>query len=277
MRVLIACGLLCIAGCGEPRRQAHPPIDLAAQLKPSTWTERVAGPSGPRLEDPRTGIVFVRIPAGSFEMGGVSAIDTPRHPVEITRPFLLGEAEVTVAQWRRFLLRDGGPTDAPLPEGDDAVAVSGVSWNDAMAFCTAYGYALPSEAQWEYACRANEAPAACHWRDRATLEAHAWIYTNAREFAPPMPGHTKLANAFGVENMLGNVWEWCMDPYLPSYPPSDPGTPLRDPVNTTDTGFRVLRGGSWYSVPAPVPSDRTFADPHNRSFLFGFRVARPVD
>ncbi len=216
--------LVVAAACSDARRTPArlPPIDLRAHAEPASWTELPAFGTLPRRTDPRTGIVFVLVPAGEFTMGGTSPIDSPQHRVAITQPFWIADAEVTVAQWRTFVLRDdeghllSDAFDLDAPRGP----VTGVSWDDAQAFCKPYGYALPTEAQWEYACRGNAIDREAPWRDRRTLEGHAWVYTNAAGQAHLVA--TRDPNGFGLHDMLGNVWEWTADWFGQGHAVTDP-------------------------------------------------------
>lgn len=264
--------LLLAVACDAPRPLPLTPIPLAESASPATWTVIEPNAQGrERRVDPRTGLTFVRIPAGRFEMGGRSPIDSPRHPVEIGQDFLVAETEVTVDQWRTWLLRDGGWPSLAVPTGAGDLPITGIDHAAASAFAATYGYELPTEAQWEYACRGG-ASGDGSWLDRARLEDIAWIYTNQGDHQDAHVVRQKAANGFGLYDMLGNVWEWCRDGYAPQHPVTDPTAIRRDPFLPRVGELVVLRGGSWFSVPAPIPSDRMFTEATTTSFLIGFRV-----
>jgi len=219
----------------------------------------------PSVRDDRTQVVFVLVPAGEFTMGGAGRDELPRHRVRLTEPFWLAQTEITAAQWRTFVAVAGNPTVPLPPEGDDAPIH--VSFDEATAYCRHFGYELPTEAQWERAARAGDdaVPATI---DLAVLLAASWFHHNAG--LTPMPVATRRANAFGLHDMLGNVWEWCADVYAP-YAASD--VPAVDPRGPAAGTTRVLRGGSWFSLPPALPWTRAQELPGHRSSCFGFRPA----
>ncbi|MGE0142412.1 MAG: formylglycine-generating enzyme family protein, partial [Planctomycetota bacterium] len=185
------------------------------------------------------------------------------------------ETEVTVDQWRTWLLgRRGWPTPV-VPTGPGDVPITGIDHSAASAFAATYGYELPTEAQWEYACRGGESGDES-WLDRSRLELSAWVYTNHGDSRDAHAVRRKLPNGFGLYDMLGNVWEWCRDGYAPQHPVVDPASIRRDPFIPRVGESVVLRGGSWFSVPAPIPSDRMFTEATTTSFLIGFRVVARV-
>jgi formylglycine-generating enzyme required for sulfatase activity len=258
-------------------------------------------------------LTLLRIPPGSFWMGapegeeGSSDEERPVHRVTLA-DFLLGQTPVTQAQWRavaeweREDVKDEGE---PWPEAldPDPVAelqeperfrgdqqpVVNVSWQDAVAFCqrlrlrTGKNYTLPSEAQWEYACRAGTT-APFHFGETLTRELAnydaSFTYANGpkgvyREQTTPVGMFP--ANAWGLQDMHGNVWEWCLDHWHGSYEgaPSDgsawvDGEGLNGEWSSRE---RLLRGGSWFNRPQYCRS--TFRDgflPVNRDSFGGFRV-----
>jgi hypothetical protein len=185
---------------------------------------------------------FRLIPAGSFLMGSPEDEegrydDEIQHAVEITQPFLLKTTPVTQAQWLALM----GNNPAHF-KGDDRRPVEQVSWEDAVCFCEALStqtggmYRLPTEAQWEYACRAGTTGA--RYGD---LDAVAWYVDNGRMNTKPVG--QKQPNAWGLYDMLGNVDEWCQDWYERDYP----SEPQRDPKGPPSGDFRVIRGGDWYT------------------------------
>jgi formylglycine-generating enzyme required for sulfatase activity len=194
--------------------------------------------------------------------------DKPAHRVTITRPFYVGRTEVTQAQWQAVM--GGTPslfTGAALP-------VEQVSWNDCQAFVKKVSAAagqtcrLPSEAEWEYACRAGSGSAYSFGDDEAQLGAHAWFDANSASTTHPVGG--KKPNRWGLHDMHGNVWEWCQDWH------GDYGSVSQeDPDGAEKGGLRVLRGGGWDFNPVHCRSAyRIRLD--GRSGLIGFRVVLPA-
>ncbi len=189
------------------------------------------------------GMSFARIPAGSFQMGTPEpkgeASERPVHKVTIGKPFFMGIHEVTQAQWKAAMGRN--PSKFP---GDDH-PVEFVNWTEAKAFVARLNeleqglneYRLPSEAEWEYACRAGNA----FGDDESHLGDAAWFDANAGG-APQAVGK-KQANAWGLFDMHGNVWEWCEDTWHDTYQ----GAPTDGHAWTAggDGAQRVIRSGSW--------------------------------
>ncbi len=199
----------------------------------------------------------------------------PMTRVTLTQPFWLGRTEVTQAQWTALM----GSNPSTF-EGDD-LPVEQVSWEDAMAFCrkltereraagrlpAGYTYTLPTEAQWEYACRAGTTG------DLAgDLDATAWYARNSDGTTHPVG--TKQPNAWGLFDMHGNVWEWCKDWTTAHYP----GGAVADPVWPAFQGARVERGGAWTSAVVECRTAyRNAEEPGERGFNVGFRVALSAD
>lgn len=211
-------------------------------------------------------MVCVPVPAGSFLMGTDSRdwpmfiYCRPVHRVTISRAFYMGRYEVTQAQYRAVTGKNPsrfvGRPDLPVEQ---------VSWDDAVAFCRALSMKtgrtvrLPSEAEWEYACKADHGNVDSKFffgDDWKQLVNHAWDGDNSRGSTHPVG--QKLPNSFWLYDMLGNVWEWCNEWYDPWYyghsPPVDPPGPssqvaVRVPVPGRPLLYfgRVLRGGSWSS------------------------------
>ena len=258
---------------------------------------------------------FVLIPAGEFEMGATEEKveqlreehkdakwihenlpnEAPRHRVRISRPFYLGKHEVKQGQWQ--VLADSNPSKW---KGRPSIPVGNVSWEDAqnqfiqrLNLKASTGevvsrspagdedtikgrFSLPSEAQWEYACRAGTATDYFHgdepWPEGAkeTLNGYAWHGGNWESVAH-ITGDRK-PNAWGLHDMHGNFWEWTADFFDANYYRTSPKV---DPVNTRDTGKHVLRGGCcWDSTPALRSSFRT-GDPPGREVI-GLRLELSV-
>jgi formylglycine-generating enzyme required for sulfatase activity len=274
----VAClAAVALAACGDDGPSAEVLAELAARAAPATWEDIDPAQPGARLRDPRTGLVFRRVPAGEFTMGGTGLPhEGPPHPVRLSRAFLLAETEVTAGAWRRYVAQHGGAAAGVVPD-DDLRPMGGVSWDDAVAFCQRYGYRLPTEAEWEYACRAGADGDAAPWRSTASLLEHAWFHANAAELGPQRAAQ-KRANAFGLFDMLGNVWEWTADG-MAAYPRDGalvvdpPPAALGAPGVPEELQGRVLRGGSFFTAPAPEPSQRMAGDPAARTAFYGFRPA----
>jgi len=245
--------------------------------------------------------------------------EKPQHRVRITRPFYLGVHEVTRGQFRRFVAETGYRTDAEKDgeggwgwyeetksfekdakynwrnsgfEQTDDHPVGNVSWNDAVAFCEwlsraeAQTYRLPTEAEWEYACRARttakystgddpESPAIIgNVADRmakAKYPGFGWAIAAQDGFVNTAPVGQFRSNPFGLYDMHGNVWEWCRDGYEADYYRRSPGV---DPSGPTQAAQRVDRGGSWCSAPGDCRSaKREGRTPGDRFNGLGFRVA----
>lgn len=237
--------------------------------------------------------------------------ELPRHQVEITQPFLLGATEVTNAQFAAFVQATGYVTDAQrqgqgqvwkkgyVPQkgadwlhpqgpgssiaGREAHPVVQVSWRDAQAYCQWLGqregrvYRLPTEAQWEYACRAgSQTPFAFG----ETISAAQVNYFAKKPYpggapgvyrADTTPAGSLAANAWGLYDMHGNVWEWCQDFYDPGYYHH---SPVSDPPGPEQGSERVVRGGSYNFSAVGVRSARRWGRPPDQGFSqVGFRVA----
>lgn len=217
-----------------------------------------------------------------------SDIETPQHRVNIGA-FQLGKTQVTVGQFKQFIAA-AGRTDLVDDNfmkynayGDNAPVVW-VSWHDAQAFIDwlnktdGGGYRLPTEAEWEYACRAEGGQHTyCGGND---LNALGWYYENSGNRQRPVGG--KQPNAFGLHDMSGNVWEWVQDCWHDNYrgAPSDghawkDDLPLPAWMGNCFGDKRVLRGGSWYNTAKSTrAANRGYNSPDYRSNGYGFRLAR---
>ena len=239
-----------------------------------------------RVQDIGTKIEMLLVPPGTFNMGcsaydGYSCNDdeSPRHQVALTKAFYLGKTEVTQKQWQDKMGNNPshfkGKSDSPLRP------VETVSWNDiagVAGFNSKTGLRLPTEAEWEYACRGGTTTAIHSTPDRpngsnkiAQLKYIAWYTTNSGSTTHPVGG--KAPNAFGFYDMSGNVWEWCNDRYGATYYSSSPST---DPAGPSTGSNRVLRGGFWSNSSYYCRSSyRIYTDSvSNRGYYTGFRVAR---
>jgi formylglycine-generating enzyme required for sulfatase activity len=211
-------------------------------------------------------IIFV--PGGAFKMGSPEAIDyyyeRPSHDVTVSG-FYIGKYPITQAQWKAAM-----GNNPSYFKGDLALPVEHVSWNDAKQFCeklskiTGKKYRLPSEAEWEYSCRAGTV------EDYAgDLDAMAWYRDNSGSRIHPVG--QKQPNAFGLYDMHGNIWEWCEDVWHDNYygAPTDGSAWL----SGGDSTNRVVRGGSWYYDGVGCRSAyRGFNPPIARISIIGFRI-----
>jgi formylglycine-generating enzyme required for sulfatase activity len=230
---------------------------------------------------------MVYIPAGTFMMGRYpgeqdsSDWEDPRHQVTVPG-FWMSKYEITKAQWTAIM--DTTPwagQDDVLDELDSPAVY--VSWNDARAFITALSnyagkrFRLPSESEWEYACRAGTTTRLYWGNDPEYTEgdAYCWWWYNAA-FVDEAYAHAsgvKLPNAFELYDMSGNVWEWCEDDWHGDYvgAPTDGRPWVKSPRGTT----RVLRGGSWLIHGNNARSaNRNHVDPAIKTPANGFRIAR---
>jgi len=271
------------------------------------------------------GIRLKLIPTGTFRMGSTDedkdALDDekPQHEVRISA-FYLGATEVTRGQFRRFVDETGYRTEAEkdgkggygwneekktfeqdpkytwlnpgFEQSDEHPAVN-VSWNDAVAFCEwlsrveGQAYRLPTEAEWEYACRARTTTKYVSGDDPESLAAVGnvadgtakakypdwnWAIAARDGFVYTAPAGQFRPNAFGLHDMHGNVWEWCRDGYDDEYYKR---SPAENPPGQSQAAARVRRGGGWYGYPRDCRSaDRDGSAPDYRNRSLGFRVAR---
>jgi formylglycine-generating enzyme required for sulfatase activity len=244
---------------------------------------------------------FVLIPPGEFDMGSTAEEvarlleeanadekakqfmgwytakvrgEAPRHRVRITTPFYLAVAEVTQAEYER--VTGNSPSQF---KGDPSRPVEMVAWDEVTAFCAKLGelakeraagavYRLPTEAEWEYACRAGTTTKWYCGNDNTALRENAWYLDNAAGTTHPV--RQKVPNAWGLYDMHGNVWEWCQDWYG-AYGVS----PANDPTGPSKGSGRVIRGGPW-DRPASGCRAACRWDWSGRHGCLGFRVARAV-
>ena len=211
---------------------------------------------------------MVLIRPGKFMMGD----GKDQHEVTISKPFYMGVTEVTQAQYEAVM----GTNPSDFKGATNPVET--VSWNDATEFCkklpekTRQTVRLPTEAEWEYACRAGTQTAFSFGDDPSALGDYAWHMDNGKMMTHPVG--QKRPNAWGLYDMHGNVWEWCADWYgeYPKGPVTDPSGPA------TASGDRVLRGWSWCSSGAACfrCAYRGNRDPADRDYRHGFRCTRTL-
>ncbi len=237
-------------------RQLSVPSDTNSEKK--LESSAAADDKLPRT-NPTDGLTYVWIPPGKFQMGcspGDSECGGDETPVQVklTKGFWLGETEVTQGAYAKVTGKEPSLFKGPnLP-------VENVDWNQAQAYCTAIGGKLPTEAQWEYAARGG-LPQASY----GALAEIAWFYLNSGAKTHPVKTEKK-PNAYGLYNMLGNVWEWTSDWYVEKL---QGGTDPAGPVNGEK---KVVRGGSWVYDPSNLRvSYRDRDDASNHVSNLGFR------
>jgi formylglycine-generating enzyme required for sulfatase activity len=246
-------------------------IDLNRELKNETdfFADMSAGKI---FKDCAECLDLVVIPPGSFEMGSINgqADEQPVHPVTLDL-FAIGKTEVTQGQWRAVM---GSNHKSFGTCGDDCpVEVTTLDWYDAEAFIeklnamTGQQYRLPSESEWEYACKAGAQHEYCGGDN---LDEVGWHDSNSNGFAHPVG--LKQANGFGLYDMSGNVWEWVGDSGHENYDdaPTDGSVHHGD----FDNLWRVLRGGAWNVNSYRSRSAFRLRCIPNFPMRFGFRVAR---
>ncbi|MEI8376532.1 MAG: formylglycine-generating enzyme family protein, partial [Planctomycetota bacterium] len=247
-----------------PKNRPVPPQTIEAE-KPLSLAKTQVVNLGNEVK-----LELLLIPAGSFMMGDDS--DEPAHAVAITKPFFLGKYEVTREQWEAVM--GNNPSNFKSPKNP----VESVSWNDCQKFLVKLNaktdgqggkFVLPTEAQWEYACRAGSTGKFCFGDDEEQLGEYAWYSSNSGSKTHPVG--KKKANAFELYDMHGNVWEWCQDWY--------DAEAVDDPSGPTTGSHHVIRGGSWgHDAGLCRSAYRSGRTPEKQYCLLGFRVARvPAD
>jgi formylglycine-generating enzyme required for sulfatase activity len=228
-----------------------------------------------RVRDTATQVEMLLVPPGTFQMGcimgsdqnGCNSWEQPVHQVTLTNAFYLGRYELTQSQWVATV----GSNPSFFQGSSDSATrpVEQVSWNTIQGYLSATGFRLPTEAEWEYACRAGtQTPFYNGSMDDSTVETLAWFALNSGSQTRAVGG--KLANAFGFHDMLGNVWEWVNDWYG-----GYTAGAQTDPTGPVNASFRVFRGGSWGYITDYVRSSyRSAGSPGSAGNYVGFRVAR---
>ena len=235
-----------------------------------------------RVRDNSSGIEMLLIPGGTFTMGCsrsnsyvCDGDESPSHQVTLSKAFYLGKTEVTQAQWQAKMVSNPSYFQPPNYTLDTSRPVEQVNWNDIAGFNTATGLRLPTEAEWEYAYRGGTTTAFHSMpgypngtNDDRLLGNIAWYYSNSGSTTHAVAG--KAANAFGMYDMSGNVYEWCNDLYG-SYAAGN----ATDPTGPSSGSYRVVRGGRWLNYSDYCRSSfRNYFDPDYRFNYFGFRIAR---
>lgn len=214
---------------------------------------------GNRTSGKLLGIKMVRIPEGTFMMGlenGNTDNTQPVHRVNVSE-FLMSATEITQRQFQRVMGKN------PSRVIGNNFPVENASWFDAVRFCNRIseltgldlcyntdtwqcdfsknGCRLPTEAEWEYACRAGSNEKYCFGNDKSRLTEYAWYSANT---SGTYPVGVKKPNAWGLYDMHGNVYEWCSDFYDENYYKN---SPINNPTGPQSGSYRVLRGGSWFN------------------------------
>lgn len=224
------------------------------------------------------GIEFVWIPAGQFRMGSPSTEpdrrpDESAHMATLSHGFWMGRYEVTRSQWYAVMKN---PPETYDEDAEGRLPMTGVTWTECQAFIAALnrgrngGFRLPTEAEWEYACRAGGTDAYSCGGDSACLAEHAWYSRNSEGRVHPVG--QKAPNPWGLFDMHGNVWEWCRD-FYGEYPERRAINPEGPPTGQ----HPVLRGGSWFSPPEDCRAARRFVfvpGYFTDRTILGFRLAR---
>ena len=250
------------------------------------------------------GMKFSLIPAGSFVMGSPAGTGDAdhrpycpaeggrytyeiQHVVTLSKSYYMQTTEVTQGQWLAIM---GGANPSYFASCGMDCPVEHVSWNDAQNFIDALNarenrtnchttpntcYSLPTEAQWEYAARAGTVTAFCNgditqpYDDDPNLDQIGWYDENSGSTTHPVA--QKLANSFGLYDMSGNVWEWCLD-----WDDTYPDGPVTDPTGAATGSSRVIRGGYWNgSARYARSASRGGSMPGHRANYLGFRLALP--
>jgi formylglycine-generating enzyme required for sulfatase activity len=229
------------------------------------------------------GMKLVSIKPGEFRMGsssnekGHGGDESPQHLVKLTKGFYVGVTEVTQAQWLKVMKSRSWSGKKDVRKGDSYPATY-ISWDDAVEFCKKLSqkedrkYRLPTEAEWEYACRAGTQTAYSFGESDRRLGDYAWFRDNAYDGGEKY-AHTvaqKKPNPWGLYDVHGNVWEWCSDWYdSKAYEKNQP----TDPKGPSSGETRVLRGASWINTPWHCRSaDRTRSLLDYRNSDIGFRI-----
>ena len=223
-----------------------------------------------RIRDNSSNIEMLLVPAGTFTMGcspgdaNCLADESPAHQVTLTNAFYMGKTEVTQAQWQATM-----GINPSYFFGQPNNPVERVSWNTIQSFNSANGLRLPTEAEWEYACRAATTTARY-----GVLNDIAWYNGNADGTTHAVGAFLspKLPNALGLYDTIGNVWEWCQDWYGPYSSAS-----VSNPTGPATGSVRLERGGCWRGTLDHIRASRRDYDPPNSDSIgnnVGFRAVR---
>ena len=277
---------LLMVGCGEEAKkeavQEEAPKEAPFAIKP-----------GENFTVPDLNLSMIWVKPGTFTMGSPTSetglgFSETQHQVTLTKGFYLGKYEVTQAQYQTVMNGNsaGLGTDPSQFKGSNR-PVERVSWEDAQIFLaqlnaieqtagrlpTGWKYVLPTESQWEYACRAGTTTA-YSWGDdiNATWANYNWdgAHNTRNDFKQTRDVGQYAANPWGFFDMHGNVWEWTADRYDATYPT---GNPVIDPSGSASGSARAFRGGDWANTGAGLRSGSRYSgSPGFRGNGIGFRV-----
>jgi formylglycine-generating enzyme required for sulfatase activity len=269
---LFTVSLVLFGSCGKEEVQTTNPVYHAPENGSPTIRE----------------ITFVSIPGGTFRMGSDDgrSDEQPIHEVTVCA-FVMSSCEITQGQYRELM-----GTNPSFRTGDDNLPVENVNWWDAIRFCNALsnktemnwcyndstgecdflknGYRLPTEAEWEYACRAGTTTKYYTGDSESDLARAGWYIGNNENRTHPVG--RKTPNIWGLYDMHGNVWEWCHDVYSSTYYSSSPAD---NPIGENTGSTRSLRGGGWSNDASWCRSAVRYGlAPDFKYFTVGFRVVR---
>jgi formylglycine-generating enzyme required for sulfatase activity len=235
-----------------------------------------AGAGGKGSKDPTTGMEFIFVKGGCYDMGDTfgdgESDEKPVHKVCIS-DFYIGQYEVTQGQWKTIM----GSNLSDFSFCGDTCPVEMISWNDTQEFIqklnskTGKSYRLPTEAEWEYAARSGgKKEKYAGTSSDSELSSYAWYNFNSDNETHPVG--KKKPNGIGIYDMSGNVYEWCQDWFSSDYYKNKP---RNNPQGPSSDSKRVFRGGSWLNEPQLLrASDRNDDDPSIRHRRIGFRLVR---
>ena len=278
--LIVACCL-----CGTARGEA---LKAPEGCRPAEGAKALAGGYADRIVHDRTGIEMVLILPGKCTIGKTR----PVHGVTIRSAFYIGKMEITNGQFRKFLKESAydGRADADtahdlylrhfdgksIMSTEDDFPVVWVSWNNAKAFCDWAGLGLPSEAQWEYACRAGTTTPYYFGEDEKAFDEYGWALALISKEYHTQPVAKKLPNPWGLYDMLGNVWEWVEDDFFEEQTDG----PTDETPRLAGRMTKVIKGGCWGSGVKPYAcgSGARYSNaPVNASGEIGFRAILPFD
>ena len=276
--------LLIAVGCDDSTRNEQATGSTTGQTQP-------VPADSPVIELPSItntlGMKFNKIPTGTFMMGSPGTekarkSDETQHKVTISKAFYMQTNEVTQGQWKAVMGTEPWKGEQFVKEGPNYAATY-VSWDDAVAYCKKLSekegktYRLPTEAEWEYACRAGTKTTWSFGNDEKVLGDYAWYDGNAWDIDEKYAHQVgqKTPNAFGLYDMHGNVWEWCHDYYGQYYYKE---SSEKDPPGPASGSSRFLRGGSWlYNSRFTRSAYRLGFDADYRFNDVGFRLVSELD
>ena len=261
----------------NPLKAKAPFDESEAKALQQRWADHLG--TAVRLKN-SVGMALVLIPPGEFLMGSPDSdkdareAEKPQHLVQITKPFYLGAYEVTQEEYEQVI--GNNPSEF---EGDPQRPVETVSWEDAEKFCERLSekegktYRLPTEAEWEYACRAGSRTKYCFGDSVTSLGDYAWFEDNSGGTTHPVG--EKKPNAWRVYGMHGNVQEWCADGYEKGYYANSPSVDPQGASSGYSTRYHVLRGGTSFTRSETSRSAfRNRNPPSHRNDGMGFRICR---